>query len=65
MNDARTIADLRAVARWFEPEPDGFVPLTESIGDARAVLIGTRPLEPPELWSRDEADVAETYPSPL
>jgi erythromycin esterase-like protein len=40
MNDAETLAAVRAAARWFEPEPDGFGPLMESIGDARAVLIG-------------------------
>jgi erythromycin esterase-like protein len=40
MNEIDTLAAVRAAARWFEPEPDGFGPLLESIGDARAVLIG-------------------------
>jgi erythromycin esterase-like protein len=34
---------LRAVqdaARWFEPDPDGFGPLLDALGDARLALIG-------------------------
>jgi erythromycin esterase-like protein len=31
---------VRRAAQWFEPSPDGFGSLLESIGDARLVLIG-------------------------
>jgi erythromycin esterase-like protein len=31
---------IRRSARWFEPAPDGFGPLLDSIGDASLVLIG-------------------------
>lgn len=31
---------IRHAATWFEPSPDGFGSLLESIGDARLVLIG-------------------------
>src|SRR5918994_6466058 len=31
---------VRDAAVWFEPSPDGFGPLLESIGNARLVLIG-------------------------
>jgi erythromycin esterase-like protein len=31
---------IRRAARWFEPEPDGFGPLLDAIGDASLVLIG-------------------------
>ena len=38
MSDA--LATVREAAVWFEPEPDGFGPLLDSIGSARLVLIG-------------------------
>jgi erythromycin esterase-like protein len=31
---------IRRAALWFEPSPDGFGPVLESIGNARVVLIG-------------------------
>lgn len=34
------VDDVRHDAVWFEPDPDGFGPLLEAIGDARLVLIG-------------------------
>jgi erythromycin esterase-like protein len=40
MNDRDTLDALRRTAVWFEPSPDGFGPLLDTIGDARLVLIG-------------------------
>jgi len=34
------LAILRNAARWYEPTPDGFGPLLDSIGNASIVLIG-------------------------
>ena len=34
------VGAVRDAAVWFEPSPDGFAPLLESIGSARLVLIG-------------------------
>src|SRR5213080_5295819 len=31
---------IRRASSWFEPAPEGFGPLLESIGDASLVLIG-------------------------
>jgi erythromycin esterase-like protein len=40
MSDRDTLDVLRQAAVWFEPRPDGFGPLLDTIGDARLVLIG-------------------------
>jgi erythromycin esterase-like protein len=40
VTDRDTLATLRQAAIWFEPNPDGFGPLLDEIGDARLVLIG-------------------------
>jgi erythromycin esterase-like protein len=37
---ANAVEVIRRAARWFEPAPDGFGPLLDSIGDASLVLIG-------------------------
>jgi erythromycin esterase-like protein len=34
------LAAIRNAARWYEPTPDGFGPLLDSIGNASVVLIG-------------------------
>jgi erythromycin esterase-like protein len=40
MNDRDAIDIVRQAAGWFEPAPDGFGPLLDTIGDASLVLIG-------------------------
>jgi len=40
MSDRDTLDVVRQAAVWFEPNPDGFGPLIDAIGDARLVLIG-------------------------
>src|SRR5438132_8549917 len=40
MSEHDTIGVLRQAAVWFEPTPDGFGPLLDTIGDARLVLLG-------------------------
>src|SRR6266576_2684511 len=40
MSDRNTLDVLRQAAVWFEPNPDGFGPLLDAIGDASLVLIG-------------------------
>lgn len=40
MSDRQAIDVVRQAAAWFEPSPDGFGPLLDTIGDASVVLIG-------------------------
>jgi erythromycin esterase-like protein len=40
MNDRQAIDAVRQAAVWFEPAPDGFGPLMDTIGDASLVLVG-------------------------
>jgi erythromycin esterase-like protein len=40
MTDRDAIDGVRQAAVWFEPAPEGFGPLLDSIGDASVVLIG-------------------------
>lgn len=37
----------------------------ESSSSTRSSISTRRALEPPEMWSRDEADLPETYPIAL
>jgi erythromycin esterase-like protein len=40
MTDRDTLEVIRHAALWFEPSPEGLLPLVDAAGDAAVVLIG-------------------------
>lgn len=81
MNDGDVLDAGRVAALAFEPAPEGFGPLLETLTDttnrtdwrslarqfdAVMYIDKTRALEPLEPWAIDQvADLPETYPSAL